>query len=328
MLILFAFYAFYGLSSPLNKLLAGQMAPLFIVGIRGIVSGSFLFCYHRLFNYKKTPLLKEDLWPTIQFIFFYLFFSNVIRFWALQYLTSIKAAFLYSVAPFVTYLFAYLAGIERITVKKSIGLCIGFLGFVPLLITGTTLEQSLGSFFCLSWPELAVIGSAICDAYGLILISRIMKKHHYEPLYFNSITLFAGGILSFSLALVSEKLPTNSQLLPALGLLLLIIFISNIVSYNIYTWLVKKYSATFLSLSDFLRTLFSTFYGFFFLKEHLSIEFFVAAILIFIGLFLFYQEEIKENKTFVTPQFSYVSSMFKSYKDSIFKQLLWWKKKR
>ena len=114
--------------------------------------------------------------------------------------------------------------------------------------------------------------------------------------------------------------------MPTLGLLSLVIFISSIVSYAVYLWLLKYYSATFLSLSDFLRTIFATAYGCFFLHEALTFSFFISALMIFTGLILFYREEIKENPTFVTPQLIAASNIFKDYKDSIFKKLLWWKR--
>ena len=187
MLTLVAFYAFYAIASPINKILAVKMTPLLLVGLRGSLAGAFLWMYRKLFhNNKKSSFHPNDIADIAQIIVFYLFLSNVLRYWALQYLTSIKTSLLYNLSPFITYLFAYFAGVEKMTTKKSIGLSIGFLGFFPLLLTGTTLEQIPGSIFCFSWPELAVIAAAACDSYGLLLMSKLMKNRRYEPLHFNS----------------------------------------------------------------------------------------------------------------------------------------------
>ena len=73
------------------------------------------------------------------------------------------------------------------------------------------------------------------------------------------------------------------------------IFISNILCHNLYAGLLKKYSATFMSFTSFLRPLFAALYGWAFFQEKISWHFYTSAIIVFIGLYIFYQDELRKQ---------------------------------
>lgn len=68
--------------------------------------------------------------------------------------------------------------------------------------------------------------------------------------------------------------------------------ISNIICYNLYGYLLTKYSATFLSLAGLITPLFASLFGWYFLNEQITWHFYMSIFLFSIGLFIFYQEEI------------------------------------
>ena len=72
-----------------------------------------------------------------------------------------------------------------------------------------------------------------------------------------------------------------------------LIIISNFICYNLYGFLLKRFSATFLSFAGFITPLFSAFFGWFYLGELVPATFYASATVVFAGLFIFYQEELQ-----------------------------------
>jgi drug/metabolite transporter (DMT)-like permease len=76
------------------------------------------------------------------------------------------------------------------------------------------------------------------------------------------------------------------------------VFISNILCHNIYAGLLRKYSATFMSFTSFLSPIFAAFYGWAFFQEEITWHFYVSIAIVLVGLYLFYQDELKKKSNF------------------------------
>ena len=75
---------------------------------------------------------------------------------------------------------------------------------------------------------------------------------------------------------------------------LALIIVSNFICYNLYGYLLKRYSATFISFAGFVTPLFTALFGWYYLGETITASFYISAAIVFVGLFMFYQEELKE----------------------------------
>jgi drug/metabolite transporter (DMT)-like permease len=168
----------------------------------------------------------------------------------LQYLTAAKACFIYSLSPFFAAFFSYLHFGEKINKTKAIGLMVGFLGIIPVLTLQTGAEDLMSAFSFFSWPTLAIIGAAMSSVYGWVLLRLLVKDQTTSPTMANGGSMLIGGLLAFShSALTDTWQPTPiaiGSFTPFFGWTLLMAFISNIVCYNLYGFLLKKYTATFL----------------------------------------------------------------------------------
>jgi drug/metabolite transporter (DMT)-like permease len=80
-----------------------------------------------------------------------------------------------------------------------------------------------------------------------------------------------------------------------IGLLGSMILIANIIFYNLYGYLLKKYTATFLSFVGFVTPLFAAFFEWFFFGTMVPHEFFLTVCIVGAGIFIFYQEELKQG---------------------------------
>jgi drug/metabolite transporter (DMT)-like permease len=107
-----------------------------------------------------------------------------------------------------------------------------------------------------------------------------------------------GGLLSLITSYPIEGPVTISDPSAFCKGLLLTIFISNIVCHNIYAGLLKKYSATFMSFTSFLSPLFAALYGWAFFQETITWHFYLSIIIVLIGLYTFYQDELKNKSDY------------------------------
>ena len=262
--------------------------------IGGLILLSYLFFYAN----EHFVLKRKHIWWFVQMIILGIYVTYALRFWALKYMPAAKTNFIYNLSPFMSALYSYFLFNERLSAKKWLGLGVGFLGLIPILLSTTRPEQALGEFTFISWPELAVILSVATHTYSWIVMRKLVKEKNYSPMMVNGISMTCGGILALITSLFVDGF---APIAPGhvgyfFGILALIILISNIICYNIYGYLLRHYTATFLSFAGFLSPLFTAIYGWLLLGEQVGWYFYTSCIIVFFGLFIFYQEELQEMR--------------------------------
>lgn len=297
MTLIIVMYALFGASVSMGKALLAYTTPLFLIGSRMCVGGGALLAYSVFVRRHSLKSIMRDWWHFAEVTVLGIYATYVMRVWALQFLPSFKACFLYNLSPFVSAFYSYILLNERMTKSQWLGLFIGFLGMVPILMSSTQAEAALGEFLTISWPELLVIFSVITHSYSWIIVRRLVKVKKHSPLMVNSITMSAGGVLALITSLcVDGFFPVNNVqkfTVLAVG----IILISNILCHNIYGHLLKTYTATFIAFTGFLAPLFSALYGWAFLNEQITWHFYVSSLIVFVGLTIFYKEELLQQRT-------------------------------
>lgn len=281
------------------------MDPLFFIGIRMSIAGIAFLGYQYIHNKHQKWPKKEDAYLFVQLILFHVFFAYILEFWALQYVTSYKTALIFNASPFITALLAYTLFKEKVTIRQWIGLSIGFIGFLPILIPSIAQERAIGSIGFFSYPELALIMAVTSSCYGWMIFKQLVVYRDYSPIAVNGVGMTVGGVLALMVwALSVGGMPLNpafpwhialSKSVMYMGIL---IIIANTICYNLYGFLLKKYSTTFLSFAGCITPLFSALFGSLFLKEPLTWHFVCAIFIICSGLFIFYQDELLSKKQF------------------------------
>jgi drug/metabolite transporter (DMT)-like permease len=66
-----------------------------------------------------------------------------------------------------------------------------------------------------------------------------------------------------------------------------------LICYNLYGYLLRRFSATFMSFAGLTTPLFTALFGWIFLGEVASPAFYLSFSILSVGLLLFYQEELK-----------------------------------
>ena len=269
--------------------------PIFLTGTRMVIGGLILLAFLALFQRKDLRIKKHHLFPLSLFALMAVYLSNVFEFWGLQYLTAAKACFIYSLSPFLAALFSYFQFKEKITSRKLMGLVIGFVGFIPVLLTHSSAEEILGGFSFLSWAEIALIGATATSVYGWILLRKLGKEDDMSPLMANGSSMLIGGLFALVHSFFVEDwspLPISNYPGFFQGVILMIV-ISNLFCYNLYGSLLKRFSATFLSFAGLTTPLFAAFFGWLVLHETVTWHFFVSVGIISLGLWLVYAEELR-----------------------------------
>jgi len=309
MISIILLHALFATSIPIGKVLVGMSSPFFLSGVRMLIAGILLLGYQYFRKSEDFKLNKNHWWLYAQIMFISIYLKYILRYWGLNYLPSGKMSFLLQLAPFMVAFFSYLLFNERLTLKKWFAMCIAFVGLMPLLLAGSSTEPIRATFSFFLLPELAIIGSLVAHSLGLIAMRQLIRQHGYSAPMTNGIRMFGGGLLALMTSFAYEGFGTPVTNGPSFAFwLIAIIIISNIICHNFYASLLKKYSATFLSLTDFLGPIFVTIYGCLFLGECITWHFFFAGFFVFAGLYLFYSDELTEITKITVPQSSGVST--------------------
>jgi len=295
MFLLFVLYAFFASTFIIGREAVLAVPPMFFIGIRMVLAGILLVGFVRIFNKESFKIKKEDLFWFAGIVLFHIYGSYVLEFISLQYLTGAKASLLFNLSPFITALFSYFFFGELLSPKKWLGLLIGFLAFIPLLITQPVSTESTTHN---TYAEILLIISVTASCIGWIFMKRLISQHNHSYVFVNGVGMFLGGILSLGTSYFFETWPSVTSLscnIPFVRSLLLLILVGNIICYNLYGKLLHRYSATILSFFGCTTPIFGVLFGWLWLGETVSPWFYVTATLAAIGLYIFYQEDLKES---------------------------------
>lgn len=289
--------ALFALIFPLGKMSLQYAGPFFLVGLRMIIAGIILLIYQYFADRTHFVFYKKDFMRLILLAIFNIYITNSFEFWGLQYLDSGKACFIYNFTPFVDAMISYFMFSEKMTFKKLLGLVIGFIGFLPIIKLQSGGEAQLPHIGPFSTAELAVATAASTMAIGWIIMRTFSRNSHYSIVTVNALSMTLGGMMSLVHSGFVESwnpiLYKPGTFMNMITLTIIIAFLQNIVCYNLYAWLLKRYSSTLISFIGFTGPLFAALFGWLMLGEVVTKDFYLAGIIVSIGLTLYYQEELR-----------------------------------
>lgn len=294
-----ALYAMWSSTFSIGKLALAFSPPVFLTGFRMVLAGVLLLGYLAITKRSSFKLEKKQWGSLLLLGFFSVYLTNVLEFWGLQYLSAAKASFIYSLSPFFTALFSYIHFGEKMNSKKWLGLSVGFLGFIPVLLTQTGSEDLFSIWGFLSWPTLALMGAALAGVYGWILLRMTLKSSEISPFMANGSSMLFGGMIALGHSLfidVWAPVPiTHGHYLDVTKVVLILTGLSNIICYNLFGMMLKRYTATFLSFMGLLSPLFASITGWLFLNEPISWVIFLSTGIVSMGLWIVYYAELKQG---------------------------------
>ena len=205
--------------------------------------------------------------------------------YALKNISSGLVSIFISTIPLFTVIWVYFFyKDEKITKLKIFSILVGFIGLVVLFLSGVTGISGDGDLT--TGGILALIG-----VQGLALSNITNRKHsQYIPAKVYLFTQWLiGGLISIVLFLIlggNIGVITYSISLKILGL----VFI-DIASYSLFFYTIKRVSASFTTLVDYVVPIVGITAGYLLLDEVINNIFFITVFLIFVPLYLAVKDE-------------------------------------
>lgn len=282
---------------PLAKLTMEVSPPLFMTGTRMVAAGVLLLAYLLIRNRSALKISTKQFFFLIILALLSVYLSNAFECWGLQHLSAAKTCFIYSLGPFFSALFSYLHFGEKMNRRKWLGMCIGFAGILPVLSTQKGGDELLTSIPLISWPELSVMAATLCAVYGWVLLRKVIQDIP-TPMA-NGTSMLLGGLFALLHSHFTEgwnPLPVVAPHFPKFALcLLLMIAISNLICYNLYGFLLKRFTATLLSFIGLFSPIFASLSSWLILGESPSLTIFLSTGILLLGLWMVYSAELKQG---------------------------------
>lgn len=295
MIAIIAIYALLATTFVIAKLALAFAHPFFLIGVRMTLAGLILGGWLALTSRKKLLIQREDLYSFLKITFFHIYLAFSCEFWALQSLSSAKTNLIYTSTPFIAAILSYFILAERLSWKKSLGLVLGLVGLMPVTFTHDDIVAT--GWFHEMLPECILMIAVVSASYAWFEIKKMMNKG-YSLVWINGFAMLLGGIGSLLTSFIffgTESFHV-SQPFEFFKYVALMIVVSNLIFYNAYAWLMKKYSITFLTFAGFLSPVFGAIYGHTLLGESIGWQYFCSLALITLALYIFYKEESRTHK--------------------------------
>ena len=228
----------------------------------------------------KLPF-PRDLKTHLFFIFFALVNFTIgygLVYWGEQYINSGLTSVLFSVMPFYVAFFSIkMLPSEKITLKKMLGITVGFIGVIIIFKDQLYLSSDMSVY-----GMAAILLSPAFSALGTIIGKNARVKYHSVtlntfPLLYTSIALFLVHLSFYAGAPVEFTMPA------VISLFYLGIF-GTAIAFVLYFYLLKTTSAVLMSLITFVTPPLALFWGWFVLDEAISWQLIAGMVIIFSGI--------------------------------------------
>ncbi len=275
-------FGFHGLLN--RSLLIDGVDEIYIVTSRITIVTLilFLYCFKEFKSQINFNTLLKGSWTG----FLAIFIPGWTFIYALKNISSgLQSIFISTIPMFTVFWVFFFYKEEKITKLKISSVIVGLLGLVALFSSGVTGLSDGGNL--LIGGLLALLG-----VQGLA-ISNITNKRDSQLIPAKTYLLtqwlaatFISVVIFFFLGGEIVYL-SQSETLKLLGLVFIDIF-----NYSLFFYTIKRLSATFTTLVDYVVPIVGIIVGYIFLGEVVSNIFFVTLTMIFISLYLAVKDEI------------------------------------
>lgn len=243
-----------------------SMTPFYVMMIRFLGASvlPLLFCWKKIKALDKQSI-KHGVIAGV-----FLFFAFAFQTFGLQYSTPSKNAFLTATnvifVPYLLWIF-----LKRKPNRKEVIASI-------LCVIGIALLTLKKDAMVLTAGDLLSLVCAVFFALHIIALERYSA--HIDAICMTAMQMLTAGILSTLCAFLFET-PPNELAASAIGNISYLIFVSTLLAYLLQTYAQKFTTANSASLILSMEALFASLFSFLILKEVMSVQMILGAVLIF-----------------------------------------------
>ena len=264
----------WGASYLAIKIVVSEVDPALSAFYRFALASVILYIIHRI-KFKDVKILKEDRIKFVLGGFFgvglYFFLEN----YAITFTTASNVSILIASIPIFTLISQRIIFKEKITLNKTLGVILSFLGII-LVVTAEggidlsskhTLGNILSILAALSWVAYNIVTSKFKGKYNSVTITT------YQMIWG---TIF----LSPSLIWAEKSIPSTKAIV---GLLYLTFFCS-LVAYLIYIHVLEALGATVLTTYINIQPIISLILAYMVLNENITLKQLLGSTIIILGV--------------------------------------------
>lgn len=295
----FVLFAIWSSCFAIGKMAIFSSTPLFFTAIRMLLASFLILGFMLLRKKSQLKITKKQIGAICLLAILSMYLNNALEFYGLKYISASKTCFIYSLTPIFAAILSYFHFKEKLSPMKVLGMFVALIGIIPIFFMQSGSEKLNSSFFHISLPELAIILAVFLSVYGWILLRKLVKDNSVSPLTANGFGMLLGGIFALTHSFLFDKwapVPVNQGHVGVFiqGIISYTI-VSNVICYNLYGYLLKKYTATFLSFVGLLSPIFASLSEWVLLKTPPSPLIVGSTCVIIFGLWIVYREELKQG---------------------------------
>lgn len=254
MILIFILYTIFALTFILGKASNYLINPLLLIALRMLIAGSILMIYCqakklKLPNFKNALILST----------WHIAIPYCLEFIAFKYSSATIVAFIFNLSPLITGIIERLLYQKRLSILQWTAILIGFLATIIASINEISwscldknydLVANYKNLICLKnigFGELLVFIAVISSAWAWLYISKLTKQG-YTIAAINAPAMLGGGLMAFAAFFVAGNSLTAQLNWESWKMVIALLVLGNLIGYNLYGSLLKRYSATFLAL--------------------------------------------------------------------------------
>lgn len=201
--------------------------------------------------------------------------------YAFTYLALVRieaglASVIMSMVPLITFILAFLQGIEPFRLRTLFGAMLAILGITIMFQNNLKINAPIPYL-------LLILGASVSIAEGGIIIKKFPKS---DPLVTNSLALATGALVLFALAVITREplsLPHNISTLAALFHLVLF---GSIGLFMLYIFILSRWTASATSYMFVLAPLVAVPIGALIAQETITTTFLISSLFVLTGVYI------------------------------------------
>ncbi|MBP1673577.1 MAG: protein of unknown function transrane [Bacteroidetes bacterium] len=286
----------FGFSAPFSKLLFNSYLSYSSLLLLRSIGGAILFWGASLFI-PKEKLSKKEIVILIIAAFVGVIFNQGLYMAGLARTTPIHCGLLQTLGPVYTLLLATFILKEPFTLKKLLGVLVGMSGALILIFSEYSNQNSSKTHSYIG--DILVIASGVAFALYLTLFMNIIKK--YNPITIMKwMFLFSSIVLTpfYFHELEEIRNITFSDQKPMLDFILYlgyIIIAATFIGYLLISFAQKRIRPTIVSMYVYIQPIIMTILSIMWGLGTFNVEKLVAALLIFVGVYIVTRSKKKNN---------------------------------
>jgi len=260
-LAFFSIYVIWGSTYMFNKIAVTELPPFFIAGIRFVAASLLVF------------LISKIMGMSIAI-------TTNVAVWALKYMDSGLVALEISAQPLVVLIMMLILQGKKIKTMSMIGVVLGVIG-IYLLVSQKQIVSDSQSIIGI----VMVFTCMISWGYGSLFVAKAdLPKNFFINTGYQ---MFTGGILLMLGSLLFGETWTSPLVWTSKvqwSILFLIVF-GSIVAFTSFNYLLKVVSPEKVATSTYVNPIIAMLLGWYFLKEQISTQSIIAAIVLLTGVY-------------------------------------------